>query len=91
MAIIGLQKGSRKWLKVGEKSGNFEMDIKWQTWLTYPALQILLEVTKKMLKSKCFLVLQSCRSVDLKKEQQKTSEYDQEMQQSQIIVHPMEQ
>ena len=27
MAIIGLQKGSGKWLIFREKSGNFEMDI----------------------------------------------------------------
>ena len=30
MAKIGLPKGSGKWLKVREKSGNFEMDIEWQ-------------------------------------------------------------
>ena len=30
MAKIGLPKGSGKWLKVSEKSGNFEMDIEWQ-------------------------------------------------------------
>ena len=30
MAIIDLQKGSAKWSKVSEKSGNFEMDIEWQ-------------------------------------------------------------
>ena len=29
-AIIGLQKGSGKWSKVREKSGNFEMFIEWQ-------------------------------------------------------------
>ena len=30
MAKIGLPKGSGKWLKVREKSVNFEMDIEWQ-------------------------------------------------------------
>ena len=30
MAKIGLPKGSGKWLKVREKSGNFEMDFEWQ-------------------------------------------------------------
>ena len=30
MAKIGLPKGSGKWLKVSEKSRNFEMDIEWQ-------------------------------------------------------------
>ena len=30
MAKICLPKGSGKWLKVREKSGNFEMDIEWQ-------------------------------------------------------------
>ena len=30
MAKIGLPKGSGKWLKVSEKSGNFETDIEWQ-------------------------------------------------------------
>ena len=47
MAIISLKKGSGKWSKVREKSGKFEMDIKWQPWVTCPASQILLEVTKK--------------------------------------------
>ena len=31
MAKIGLPKGSGKRLNVREKSGNFEMDIEWQT------------------------------------------------------------
>ena len=31
MAKIGLPKGSGKQLKVMEKSGNFEMDIEWQS------------------------------------------------------------
>ena len=31
MAKIGLPKGSGKGLKVREKSGNFEMDIEWQS------------------------------------------------------------
>ena len=35
MAKIGLPKGSGKWLKVREKSGNFEMDIEWQPCLYY--------------------------------------------------------
>ena len=30
MAKSGLPKGSGKWSKVREKSGNFERDIKWQ-------------------------------------------------------------
>ena len=34
MAKIGLPKGSGKQLKVSEKSGNFEMDIEWQPFLT---------------------------------------------------------
>ena len=32
MAKIGLPKVSGKWLKVREKSGNFEMDIELQPW-----------------------------------------------------------
>ena len=31
MGKIGLPKGSGKGLKVREKSGNFEMDIEWQS------------------------------------------------------------
>ena len=37
MAKTGLPKGSEKWLKVrevSEKSGNFEMDIEWQPFVT---------------------------------------------------------
>ena len=37
MAKIGLPKGSGKWLKVNEKSGNFEMDIEWQPGCTTTA------------------------------------------------------
>ena len=43
IAIIGLQKGSGKWLKqkVSEKSGNFEMDIEWQPcYLCLPPVRV---------------------------------------------------
>ena len=44
MAKIGLPKGSGKWLKVREKSGNFEMNIEWQpcnSMKNYPACKEL--------------------------------------------------
>ena len=44
MAKIGLPKGSGKWLKVREKSGNFEMDIEWQP-CQAPVLQSLVIFT----------------------------------------------